>query len=113
MNSSGIEEGHSEHAVIVYLRLRESFGSCEERDAISALEGALEQVIESASVGEFDGSEFGGGQCVLYMYGPDADQLFATVERVLRTSYVTKGGYAIKRYGDVEALSAVESKVNL
>ena len=103
-----------EQAVIVHLRFQEdSFGSPKERDAISDLEDQLEQAIGTASVGEFDGDEFGGGRCVLYMYGPDADRLFATVEPILRATPVARGGFALKRYGEASDANATETKVNL
>lgn len=103
-----------EQAVIVHLRLQEeSFGSPKERDAVSDLEDQLEQAIDTASVGEFDGEEFGDKRCVLYMYGPDADLLFATVKPILRATPVARGGFAIKRYGEASDNNAAEIKVNL
>lgn len=103
-----------EQAVIVHLRLQEdNFGSPKERDAISDLEDQLEQAIDTASVGEFDGEEFGGGRCVLYMYGPDADRLFGVVEPILKASPLARGGFTIKRYGEAKDLNAVEAKVML
>jgi len=48
-------------------------------DAIHALSHKLEEVIKAKHLGEFDGDEFGGGDCTLYMYGPDADALFAAI----------------------------------
>ena len=89
-----------EQAVIVHFALSDSeFGSPEEREAIFAFEDQLEQAIAKASAGEFDGNEFGGGECVLYMYGPDADRLFAAVEPLLKGFPPAAGGHAIKRYG--------------
>lgn len=103
-----------EQAVVVYLRFQEDgFGSPKERDAISDLENKLEQAVESASVGEFDGEEFGGGRCVIYMYGPDADQLFTVVEPILKSAPLVPGGFAIKRYGEAKDASAAEVRVNL
>jgi hypothetical protein len=89
-----------EQAVIVYLRLRDDgFGSREEREVLQALEDQMQQAIEKASAGEFDGDEFGGGECVLFMYGPDADRLYAVIEPLLKNTPAAAGGYAIKRYG--------------
>jgi hypothetical protein len=42
----------------------------------------MQQAIEEAAAGEFDGDEFGDGKCVLFMYGPDADRLFGVIETV-------------------------------
>ncbi|MGW8953893.1 hypothetical protein [Streptomyces sp. NPDC055709] len=43
-------------------------------------EALLVKVIEQAGYGEFDGNEFGGGEAVLYAFGPAADALFAVTE---------------------------------
>jgi hypothetical protein len=84
-----------EHAVIVHLR--QSLGDLA---SVFALEDKLEAAIEKAEVGRFDGNEFGNGECVLYMYGPDADQLFECIEPVIQASPLSYNGYAIKRYGE-------------
>lgn len=103
-----------EHAVIVHLPLLEDpFGSEREREIIADLSGELQHAIDRRNVGEFDGEEFGGGRCILYMYGPNADGLFAVVEPILRATSLAQGGFAIKRYGEAKDASAVEVKVNL
>lgn len=57
-----------EHAVIAYFPLTEgSFGSEREREIIADLVGELQQTIEEHDAGEFDGEEFGGGRCAIYM----------------------------------------------
>ena len=92
-----------EHAVIVRLRLDDaSFGSSERREALSALADELADAIELAEAGEFDGSEFGQGECTFFMYGPDADVLYMVIEVVLQERPVARGGYAIKRYGPAD-----------
>jgi hypothetical protein len=89
-----------EHAVLIQLRLSDhKFGTSEERESIHALSDELEAVIQAQRQGEFDGDEFGGGICTLYMYGPDADSLFTAIEPLLRKSPLTKGASVIKRYG--------------
>jgi hypothetical protein len=89
-----------EQAVIVHLKLRDGgFGSPEEREALQALEDQMQQAIEEAAAGEFDGDEFGDGKCVLFMYGPDADRLFGVIEPLLKIAPAAAGGCAIKRYG--------------
>jgi len=88
------------HAVILHLRLSNGeFGSDEEHDAIHHMTGRLEQAILANDAGEFDGDEFGGNECVLYMYGPDAGRLFSAIQPVLRNWPALVGGYAIKRFG--------------
>lgn len=89
------------HLVLVSLPLLggES-GDDNEEDAIMELEQALQGAIEASETGEFDGDEFGGGECLLYLYGPDADALFAAIEPVLVRSPIAARGHAMKRYGD-------------
>lgn len=101
-----------QHAVIVHLPLIEDpFGSEREREIIADLTGELQHAINGGNVGEFDGEEFGGGRCVIYMYGPNADKLFAVVEPILRATPLARGGFAIKRYGEAKDVSAAEVKV--
>ena len=101
-----------EQAVIVHLRLRESpFGSSEERQSVQALEDRLERVIAEASAGEFDGDEFGDWECVLFMYGSDADRLFKAIEPLLKITPAAAGGYAIKRFGEANDPNAPEVRV--
>jgi len=88
-----------EQRIKVYLKLRESHGTDQEREAIRGLSDVLEDSIEKRQAGEFDGDEFGGGQCVLYMYGPDADRLFEAIRKPLLSSPLARGGYVLKRYG--------------
>lgn len=49
---------------------------------------------------EFDGDEFGQGECVLFLYGPDADGRISAIKPLLESSQIASRGYAIKRYGD-------------
>src|SRR5690349_7648988 len=88
-----------EHCVKVYLKLSEGYGTVEERNAIRKLSKILEHSIQLCDAGELDGDEFGGGRCVLWMYGPDADRLFEAIRDVLAANALARGGYAVKRYG--------------
>ena len=103
-----------QQAVLVYLPLSDDeFGDEEEREDLFELEDRLIAAIEEAAAGIFDGNEFGGGECVLFMYGPDADRLFAAVEPVLRAYEPARGGWAIKRYGPPDDPDAREERVEL
>jgi hypothetical protein len=105
------ESDDLEQAVLVYLRLsNDEFGSAEDRAAAHALEDELTYAVESAGLGEFDGVEFGMGEVVFFIYGWDADKIFALIEPVLRNSPLARGGYAIKRYGGPDS---AEIRVNL
>jgi hypothetical protein len=99
------------HAVIVRFPLSDDgFGSDAEFNAMVALSDALEAAITAAGVGEFDGNELGGGECTLFMYGPDAHQLFSAV---LAGSRLVRGVYVVKRYGDAHDPLAQETTLPL
>jgi hypothetical protein len=101
-------------AVFAHFQLSEEpFGSEHECEAIADLAILLLQTIADHGVGEFDGEESGEGRCVLFMYGPDADRLFAVVEPILKAAPLPREGFAIKRYGDVKDHDAVEVRVDL
>jgi hypothetical protein len=87
-------------AVILHLRLSDGeFGSDEEHDAIHRMIDLLQKAILANGAGELDGDEFGGNECAIYMYGPDAGRLFAAIQPILRDWQALAGGYAIKRFG--------------
>ena len=87
-----------EHAVIIHLPLRPEYADL---SAYHALENKLTAAVESLEGGEFDGNEFGEGECIFYSYGTDADKLFACLEPHLRSTACAAGGHALKRYGSV------------
>jgi len=102
-----------EQAVIVHLKLYDgAFGSPEERETIYALEEQLGRAIQANAAGEFDGVEFGEGECVLFMYGEDAKRIFRIIEPILKACPVANGGYAITRLGEARDLNAAETRVS-
>jgi hypothetical protein len=89
-----------EQAVIATIKLNSGdMGSTEERQRVTALEDQLSDAIKRSSTGEFDGDEYGGGVCTVYMYGPSAERLFAAVLPILKKFRAPKGSYVVKRYG--------------
>jgi hypothetical protein len=102
-----------EQAVITHLPLSDDeFGGEDEREAVFALEERLEKAAARLG-GEHDGNEFGGGEAVLYTYGPDADALLAAVQECLNGFQVRPGAFAIKRYGRAGDPDAREERVEL
>lgn len=85
-----------EHAVIVHFRYGQP-----DLDPLRAVESRLEAAIEKAGVGEFDGDEIAVdlSDGSLYMYGPDADRLFAAIRPVLDTTPFLRGATVRLRYG--------------
>lgn len=102
-----------EQAVLVHLRLTDAkFGSETEIRAVQELANTLTNVIDERDLGEYDGEEFGDWRCVLYMYGPSARTLYDSIASELRSSRITRGGFAILRFGDVSDLDATEERVD-
>jgi hypothetical protein len=101
-----------EHSVQVVLPLSSEHGSDDEMDAVHELTDKLDEAIEAAEAGELDGDEFGGGICRLYLYGPDADKLFEAIKEPLFASPLSKGGHAIKRYGEPSNPKAREVRID-
>jgi hypothetical protein len=85
-----------EHAVLVYF----AYGS-RDLSRLFALEQRLEEAIATEGVGEFDGDEVAtdGSDGTLFMYGPDADALFAAVRPALLTAEFMRGARVKLRYG--------------
>ncbi len=93
-----------DHCVKLYLKLSDTtYGTTAEREKIMEFEDALGDAIDAAHAGEFDGNDFGKGECILYMYGSNADTLFEAIQPVIKANaQMAAGGYAIKRYGPPE-----------
>jgi hypothetical protein len=88
-----------EHAVLVQF----AYGSTD-LSRLFALEDRLEEAIVGAGVGEFDGNEVAadGSHGTLYMYGTDADALFAVVRPALEATDFMRGACVRLRYGPPE-----------
>ncbi|MFI1652083.1 hypothetical protein ACH4XT_34860 [Streptomyces avidinii] len=102
-----------EHAVIAHYRLaNDGHGEPDQREAVRQTQVLLIEAIENAEVGEFDGNEYGGGEVVLYAYGPDADALFAVMAPILN-DLPFRPAHVVLRYGSVDDPSAAEHRVAL
>jgi hypothetical protein len=95
----------SEQAVIVEFQY-----GLDDLDPLFALEEKLHQAIADADVGEYDGNEIATdlSDGSIYMYGPDADALHATVLPHLAATPFMKGAVCTRRYGDAVNLDAKE-----
>ncbi|MER6108586.1 hypothetical protein [Streptomyces hirsutus] len=97
------DNGDEEHAVIAHFRLAAGgFGDADQRERVYEAEEVMAAAVEEVGVGEVDGNEFGGGEVVLYAYGPDADALFKVMEPTLR-SLPFRLAHVILRRGDIES----------
>ena len=96
------KEETPEHAVLLHYALsNDEYGTNQEREDVFKLEERLEEAIAGAGAGELDGNEFGGGEAVLYMYGPSTDALWSAVEPVAR-DFPLRPAYALLGAGGPE-----------
>lgn len=86
----------SEHGVIVRFNYR-----LPDLTALREVEHNIEGAILRAGVGEYDGDEIAVSLSdgFLYMYGPDADRLFAVIRPVLESAPFMRGALVTLRYG--------------
>jgi hypothetical protein len=77
---------NGEQAVLIHFDPAHAPGGKLSPEALTDLEDKLADVIERRGLGEFDGHEFAldGAGATFYMYGPDAEKLFAGIEAILR-----------------------------
>ena len=85
-----------EEAVLIYF-------ANEDLDDSTPLQEKLFQLLENNPVGMFDGNEVGGGELVLFLYGPDAELLFTHIEPTLKADPYCQGARAVIRWGGPEA----------
>ncbi len=88
----------SDHAVIV----RFNYPEKNLRDLFN-LEDRLEDELTVSGDGECDGHELAPhGDATLFLYGPDADRLFAKVRPILQETPFLRGAVVRLRYGPPE-----------
>lgn len=96
----------SDQAVIISLRLSDgSFGTDDERQGVLLLEDQIIEAVDRAGVGAVDGHGFGDGVAELFVYGPDAEALFAALENVVRAFNAGTGSSVLLVYGSDDARS--------
>lgn len=67
------------------------------------LQDALTEAFARHSVGEVDGHEIAvdGSEALIYMYGPDAEAMFAVALPILKAHPATASSRAMLRFGEV------------
>lgn len=91
--------GKPDQAVIVYLNGTSLPDSVYEEYDLATLEDRLKAAVARQNLGEFDGDEMGPTETALFLYGPDAEALFAGVERTLRDYPLCQGARVVLRRG--------------
>jgi hypothetical protein len=100
MTTSAAEGARVEQAVLIRFPLSDGgLGSACELEVLGGLSDDIADVVAESGAGEFDGHEVGEGEYLLFLYGPDADELFDAVEPLLSRQPWPGGASAVKRYG--------------
>jgi hypothetical protein len=90
-----------EQAVIIRIPISKQFGTIAEIGSIRKREGEIRQLLELEHAGKLDGHELGCGDCLIFIYGQDADRIVDVIMPVLATWQALKGGTVARRYGPV------------
>ena len=93
-----------DHAVLIHISLQDGHADLDE------VEDRLADAVEAAGTGELDGDLIGEDDAVLYLYGPDADRLWDSIEPIVRSAGFGPGSHGIKRYGEP---GATEERIEL
>lgn len=99
-NVSPRSAGTSSQAVLVYLDGHGLPDKVYQDNDLATLEDQLLEAIQAGSLGELDGNEIGPAETTLYMYGPDAERLFAGIESTLRGHPLCQNARVVIRYGE-------------
>ncbi|MFJ6053839.1 hypothetical protein [Streptomyces sp. NPDC092307] len=103
-----LPEPAPEHAVIARFELGgDDFGEPDQWSLVFGAERVMGAAVKAAGVGEVDGNEFGGGEVVIFAYGPDAEALYRAMEPGLRT-LPFRPAHVVLRHG--EAADSVASE---
>ncbi|MET9434412.1 hypothetical protein [Streptomyces sp. NPDC006551] len=89
-----------EHAVIARFQLGgDDLGEPDQWSLVFEAERSIRAAVAVAGVGEVDGNEFGGGEVVIFAYGPDADALYWVMEPGWR-ALPFRPAHVMLRYGE-------------
>ncbi len=89
--------GADERDLLVVLRLsNRQMGTNEERAEITLMADRLAAAVEQAGVGEYDGDEYGGGECTLFFCGPDEMKLLGFLRPLLQRSSYARGAHFVR-----------------
>ncbi len=95
-----------EQAVIIHLDGTTLPNAVYEQHDLATLEDELIAVIERTGAGELDGNEIGPETTTLFLYGPNAADLFSSVEPTLRANPLCQNATIIIRAGGPNAPAA-------
>lgn len=86
-----------ERDLLVVMRLsNRQMGTNEERTEIARLADELEAAVLGAGLGEYDGDEYGGGECILFFCGPDEMALISCLRPLLHRTPHARGAHFVR-----------------
>ncbi|MFT4843110.1 MAG: hypothetical protein ACI8UD_002290 [Planctomycetota bacterium] len=86
-----------ERDLLVVLRLsNRQMGTNDERADIALLAEDLAAKVEEAGLGEYDGDEYGGGECILFFCGPNEMELLGFLRSLLQHSRYARGAHFVR-----------------
>lgn len=103
----------NDHSVLIKIPLSEEFGTDKEQSAVIKLCDKLTKVVDKAEAGMVDGFEFGDHEGVIFVYGPDADELHAVMAPSLRKAKLPQGTTVSLRRGPIDSADTKEELVRL
>jgi len=77
---------------IVFSQKGNGYGTHAEREAIHRLTDRFDTLLAASGSGEFDGDEFGEGECTLFMYGVNPEAMYECISATLLESPIVSGG---------------------
>ncbi len=93
----GSEAPQDERDLLVVMRLsNRQMGTNEERAEIALLADRLETAVLEAGLGEYDGDEYGGGECTLFFCGPDEMALIGFLRPLLQRTPFARGAHFVR-----------------
>lgn len=93
------KQSDNQECVLVHLDATSLPDDVYEECDVMTLSDRLQETIERHGLGEYDGDERGPTETTLFMYGPDAERLFAGIESVLRAYPLCQNARVIVRRG--------------
>jgi len=100
-----LDSGDGEQDLLVVLKLsNRMMGTAQERMEIEAFADQLEAAVTEAGVGEYDGDELGGGECILFFCGQDIDRLQVVLQPFLKRSPLCRGGHLVRMVPDEDGV---------
>ena len=88
-----------EQTVLIYLDGSTLPDEVYQQHDLATIEDRLVAALANTGLGEFDGNEIGGGETKLYLYGPDAERLFAHLEPILTAYPLCRNARVVIRRG--------------